>query len=290
MVALVLTAASTVGASARGSLILFWSDRGRPGPSLWAMRADGSQQRLIYHAAVNAKRPTLSPDGSWIAFDGASPGKTPFSDFDVQIVRTSGAGRRTLAGTSAYEIDAQWSPDGRTLSYSRWPRAADWRSSSIGTVRTDGSHRRRIARGQFARWSPDGTQLVLDVPDKAGGGDLFVVNRDGSGLRRLSNAPGLEQPAGWSPDGRKILFTHYTTSGVIEIDVVRVDGAALRKLARVQGDEAGAAGWSPDGSKVLFTSQPGRHAQIFVMNANGSHRRNLSRSNYDDIATSWSRG
>jgi Tol biopolymer transport system component len=279
---------TTSGAAApRRSLLLYWSDHGNPGPSLWAMRPDGSRQHLIYHAYANAKRPTLSPDGAWIAFDGASPGKKPFSDFDVQIVRTSGKARRTVAGTNAFEVDAQWSSDGRRVSFSRWPRSADWRSSWVWTARRDGKQLQRIGRGQFARWSPDGKKLVLDAPTKQSDGDLFVVNADGTGRRQLTKTRDLEQPAGWSPDGWSILFTRYTASGSIEVAVIRVDGTGFRRLAIVHGDEAGAAAWSPDGSKILYTNQPGRYAQCFVMNADGSHRHNVSRNHFDDIATSW---
>ncbi len=276
-----------VGGSSDPGRVLFWSDRGQPGPALWEMRPDGSHQHVIYRTRRNAKRPVLSPDGSWIAFDGASPGKAPFSDFDVQIVRTTGTGRRTLAGTSAFEVDAQWSPDGTRLSFTRWPRSADWRSSSVWTVRRDGTQLRRVGRGQFARWSPDGKKLVLDAPTAGSDGDLFIVNSDGTGRHRLTRTPVLEQPAGWSPDGTRILFTRFTASGSAEIMVTYVDGTGVRRLAIAHGSEAAAAAWSPDGSKILFTDQPARHAQIFVMNADGSRRRNISRNHFDDIATSW---
>jgi len=182
------------------------------------------------------------------------------SDFDVQIVRTNGKGRRTVAGTtSANEVDAQWSPDGRRLSFSRWPRSADWHSSSIWTVRRDGGQLRRVARGQFARWSPDGKKLVLDTPTTESDANLSIVNSDGTGRRQLTKMRHLDQPAGWSPDGRWILFTRYTASGTTEVAVIRVDGSGYRRLAVVHGDEAGAAAWSPDGSKILYTNQSGRY-------------------------------
>src|SRR5437588_3914390 len=149
-------------------------------------------------------------------------------DFDVQIVRTNGKDRRTIAGTNANEIDAQWSPDGNRLSFSRWPRSADWRSSSIWTVGRDGRHLHRLGKGQFARWSPNGKKLVLDAPTNESDGDLFVVDADGSGRRRLTNTRDLEQPAGWSPDGKEILFTRFTARGSTQIGVIGLDGRGTR--------------------------------------------------------------
>jgi Tol biopolymer transport system component len=104
---LVLVAASLVavanalGGALNHGLVLFWSDRGQPGPALWEMRPDGSHQHVVYRTSRNAKRPVLSPDRAWIAFDGASPGKKPFSDFDVQIVRAAGGRWREPARSSS---------------------------------------------------------------------------------------------------------------------------------------------------------------------------------------------
>ena len=129
--------------------------------------------------------------------------------------------------------------------------------------------------------------LVLDAPTNESDGDLFVVDADGSGRRRLTNTRDLEQPAGWSPDGKEILFTRFTARGSTQIGVIGLDGRGTRILATTHGDEAGAAAWSPDGSRILFTNQPGRYSQCFVMNADGSHQHNVSRNHFDDVATSW---
>jgi len=285
-----LVSAATAGAGAgsseagRSESIFFWTDS--PGPSLWAMRPDGSNRHRLFRTPQNAKRPSLSPDGKWIAFDGAPPGKPPLSDFDIQVVRINGTGRRTLAGSPATEIDAQWLPDGTRLSFSREPRPADWRRSWIWTVRLDGSAVRRLGRGQFARWSPDGTRLVLDAPTKESEGDLFIVNADGSGRRRLLATPELEQPAGWSPDGKRILFTRFDLEGGSDVYVVDVDGTNLRRLTRHAARDDAAA-WSPDGSRIVLTSERTGHPQVFVMNTDGSRQRNISRNRFDDEATSW---
>jgi TolB protein len=283
-VALAAVPASGASPSSSGDTIYFWSDRGRP--SLFAMAPDGSHVRPLYRSPQNAKRPTPSPDGRWLAFDGAAPGKRAMSDFDVQIVRRDGTGRRTLAGTGAYELDAAWSPNGALLSYSRQV-AGDWRRSWIWLVRPDGSGSRRLARGQFARWSPGGTRLVLDAPTARSDGDLVVVDRSGRVRVRLTDTPELEQPAGWSPDGRRILFTRFAANGQgADVFVIDAKGGNERRLTRGPAEDVAGA-WSPEGRQILFTSDRTGREQVYVMRVDGTHQRNLSQSRFADTATSW---
>src|SRR6266699_1083379 len=55
-------------------------------------------------------------------------------------------------------------------------------------------------------WSPDGKQLAFTGYD-GGWSDLFIVNRDGSDLRRLTNDRYADLHPAWSPDGKTIAFT-----------------------------------------------------------------------------------
>lgn len=267
-----------------GGSIYFWTDD--PWPSLRKMRPDGSGRRFIFRTPQNAKRPTLSPDGAWVAFDGAAPGKAPLSDFDIQIVRVDGTHRRTVVRSPATELDPQWSPDGSQLSFSRWSRNADWRSSSIWIVRPDGADLRRVSRGQLARWSPDGSLLALDVPTSGFAGDIFVLDLSSGNRQQLLATPQLEQPAAWSPDGKRLLFTRFYTLGGSDVFVMDANGAGARRLTRTPGEDWAAA-WSPDGSKIVFTSERTGHPQVFVMNADGSGQRNISHSPASDFATGW---
>ncbi len=77
-------------------LILYWSDN--PIPSLWSIRPDGSGRHRFLRTQQNGKRPRLSPDRTWVAFDGTPPGKPPLSEFHLQLVHLDGSGRRTLTG------------------------------------------------------------------------------------------------------------------------------------------------------------------------------------------------
>jgi len=60
----------------------------------------------------------------------------------------------------------------------------------------------------------------------------------------------------------------------------------MRRLTRARGEDTAGA-WSPDGSRIVFTSERTGRPQVFVMNADGSRQRNISRSRSNDLATGW---
>jgi Tol biopolymer transport system component len=278
-----------LGGSSSGGTILFWTDS--PIPSLRAMRPDGSNVHRVFVSRLNAKRPSLSPDRRWIAFDGSSPGKPPLSDFDVQVVGLDGKERRTVYATTDWELDAKWSPDGRRLSFSRMPPGADWRRSAVWTVGVDGRDARRLGAGRDARWAPDGKQLVVSAAGASSEGDLFLVDAETRARRLLLANRQLKSPAGWSPDGRRILFTQWRDTGGGnyvggDVYVVDADGTNVRRLTSKPADDVAAA-WSPDGRRILFTSNREGATQIFLMDVDRTHLRNLSGKRRNEYDPSW---
>ena len=246
-------------------LIVYWSDD--PFPSIWAMNPDGSDAHRLLDNEQNAKRPRLSPDRQLVAFDGAPPGKTPMSDFDIQLVATDGSGLRTLTASPMWDLDAQWIPGQPRISFSRMPAGAIWRRSWIWKVNLDGSDPRRVTRGTDGRWSPTGRRLVVSSPTRTSDGELFRVNADGTGRKQLTYTRDLESAAAWSRDGRSILFTRYRNAYVSSVYTMRPDGRRVSRLG-----PGIAAGWSPDGSKILYVLS----SQLYVMNADGTGKRRLS--------------
>jgi Tol biopolymer transport system component len=255
------TGAQTAGLS---GVIVYWSSE--PWPSIWAVQPDGSNLHRILDNRQNAKRPRLSPDRAWVAFDGTPPGQPVMSDFDIQLVRLDGTGLHTLTRSPSWDTDAQWSPDGMSLSFTRSPpRPMDCFGSSIWIVRRDGSGAHRVAPGCGARWSPDGARLVYSMES---GHALRIRNLKTGRTRRLASTQAFEVAAGWSPDGRKILFTREYDQARADVFVMNANGANLHRLG-----SGFAACWSPDGSRILYTRF--FSSSLFVMNRDGSHKHQI---------------
>jgi Tol biopolymer transport system component len=221
-------------------------------------------------------------------------------------VRADGTGARRLTRTHlTAEVEPEWSPDGRKIAYSRSDTCRadpnDW-CTRIWTMNADGSDQRRLIPlrlpGLLANravsfyeptWSPDGQQIAYEQSLwKTSSSNLYVSNADGSGRRRLTRLRNARSPS-WSPDGNAIVFTHAPEKGADDIFVLTLATGKIHRLTKTDADES-VPQWSPDGRRIAYEWWDGEEYEVFVMNADGSGRRNLSRRRGVDGGPVWSPG
>jgi TolB protein len=137
-----------------------------------------------------------------------------------------------------------------------------------------------------------GSEVIAFVSERDGDRAVYVMNADGTGVRRLTSAttyaPEL-YPASWSPDGSKIVFSgsYGATPGCQDVFLASLDGTEPTQLTDQQGCNNHPI-WSPDGSTIAFMSSRNRSWQLFFMNTDGAAQRAASDGTCIDGPRSWS--
>jgi TolB protein len=147
--------------------------------------------------------------------------------------------------------------------------------SRIHVVSADGGDERVLATGgdaSWPAWSRDGGRIAFTSVLRGG---LFVMNADGSGLRRVTRSPTLDLQPAWSPDGRRLVFARTVRGYREEIFVIGVDGRGLRRLTWNRGQDL-EPDWAPNGKRIAW-SFTGREKfeqpRTFTMNPDGRVKR-----------------
>lgn len=131
---------------------------------------------------------------------------------------------------------------------------------------------------------PENGQITFGRFDpELGDFSIWAANPDGTHQRRLTHVPSFFSD--WSPDGRRIAFDFVDDSGV-HIATMDPDGRHVRQLTFGEGIQE-VPKWSPDGRWITFNASPdlpdapGFHTDIWIMRADGSHKRQLTRGGFD---------
>lgn len=131
-------------------------------------------------------------------------------------------------------------------------------------------------------YSPDGRKVAF-LSTRDGSFQLYVMNADGSSIKRLTNLEPFSwhvTPPSWSPDGKKIAFSGTAsdpTKGT-ELYVIGANGTGLTPVASHASDDA-APQFSPDGKRIAFTSDRSGYDEVWIVNADGTDAVQLTECN-----------
>jgi len=246
-----------------GSRIWYSNGRSTSGGRIYSVFPDGSGRTRYPAGSSIDSEPSLSPDGTKIAFSRQIPGSA------IYVMNTDGSGLTLLTSiTDKTSMNPGWSPDGGKIAFAS-NRALNG-NVEIYIMNADGSSVTQLTSGVFGEdswepnWSPDGSRIAYSQGSwNSGQATIMTMDPDGSDPTNLT-ASDCRAPD-WSPDGRRIVYEN--TSVMSGIFVMNADGSGkVRLTSGSDGDPC----WSPDGRKIAFPRLAMSQDQIHVMDADGT--------------------
>jgi dipeptidyl aminopeptidase/acylaminoacyl peptidase len=212
----------------------------------------------------------LSPDGSQIIFTLEKRKNSilaPLSDIFIQEIES---GKTYQLTSTEHNVCPAWSPDGKQIAFYRGDESIscldeyllNTKGFALFIMDDNGNHLKEIVSNGYLfdvyrdyppQWSPSGDEIVFsykkDPIDELYGG-VYIVNKDGSGLKLLKRNGGWYS---WSPIGNKIAMTVFYGREGSKIHVMDSTGANEKVL--VSGNWFNERlFWSPDGKWIVFVS------------------------------------
>ena len=251
------------------------------GNRIWSVDSDGEGLASIADAGVPSSG-AWSPDATRIAYATLMPAQIVVKDLASDQVRTIAAGRGVF-------ISPVFTPDGLNVVYGHGED--DGVDIFIAQASGGGSHRLSVGRGSdnvSPTFSPDG-RLIAFMSGRAGHPEIYTMDADGTNVELLTppefDARAHRASPDWSPDGRYVAF-HSMIGQSFQIMTISLRDRALKQLTSEGRNED--PSWAPDGRHITFTSNRTGVKQLWVIDVETGHSRQLTRGSSDARNAAWS--
>lgn len=282
-----LAAGVAAGALAVSAIALFVYMKRPPVSAPPLSRARSTLVRLTNNNAMDCE-PVWSPDGGRIAFWSNRDGGK-----EIYVMDADGSNVKRLTNNLADDVNPTWSPDGRRIVFETDRDG----NQEVYAMDADGGNEVRLTRNNAAdvtpSWSPDGSLIAFASNRDTGPPynpynlDIYVMNADGSNVRRIVDDPEYDVGPQWSPDGRKMLFMT-GRNGNFDVYEMNADGTEQRNLTPDYDRSDGAPVWSLDGHNIAFSRRIEGKDQIFVMDSDGDNLKRVTHNSANNGSAGWS--
>ena len=243
---------------------------------LYRIPAGGGEPERLTTDPSDDFFPELSPDGREVAFHSWRTGNR-----DIFVLPLDGGSVQQVTATPLQEVAPHWSPDGSTLAFFEYEGAFDSLArGGIWLARRDSAGvwsrpERRIARGNWAAWSPDGREIAFGIGSV--GARIFRVPVEGGEARLIYDVEGTENPRPeqmiWSADTRTLYFKSHDAAGRASVWAIPAAGGAARLVTRFDDPARQSSRFNiAVGAGRLFFTIEERQSDVWVMDVEGEHR------------------
>jgi len=212
--------------------------------AIYTISADGSNLRRLTDNQTAAGQPRWSRDGKMIVFYSERDGH-----LQLYVMKSDGSAQRRLTEGKDLDYLPDFSPKGDSVVFqSRKERTGI--AHDIYLIRADGTNRTRITDEKNGytspKWSPDGKKILFEraivtkkyyrdlsreeMGQMKNSTEIFVMDKDGSNLKNLTNNGAEDSTPQWSKNGKTIYFMS-RRDGSANVYAMNADGTKVRQIA-----------------------------------------------------------
>lgn len=242
---------------------------------------------LLFFSAV-ASLAVAQSNETLLFVSDRGDGKT----FQIYSMAPDGSNQKTITLGDATEVDPVVSPDGTRIAFVlvKKPEAGPLQSSIL-VMKRDGSGRTKLSDDEEQAfgpaWSPDGKRIAYSAfrrMNPSRNGTVIVVDADG----RNRNPIGAGLMPSWSACGKQVACSVFKDGRPI-VHMMDTNGNNVNPLTK---GVSMMAVWSPDGKRIAYIGESGDDGSdqpdLFVMNADGSEVKQLTKTLVAELAPVWS--
>lgn len=264
-----------------GTFLVYASTQHRPSADIYLKRVGSSVVTQLTNDASQNAMPSISPDGSRVAFCSDRSG-----NWDIYVMSTKGGPAVQITSDGANDLHPSWSPDGTRMAFSRLGQTSGrWEMWVVDARYPEVAE--FVGYGLFPQWCPSagtgegGSDRLLFQRGRERGDGAFGLwtldYKDGqvSNLTQLIASPlAAFVQASWAPDGTHVVYAAVPTpSEWSDPDSGRPDTATLWMMSVDGGSRVALTGgdaldlmpaWGPD-NRIYFISDRSGTDNIWSM-------------------------